>query len=139
MLTVVAGLLLRGDRMFLARRPRHKRHGGLWELPGGKVEPGEGLEAALARELAEELGILVRRACLWKSVEERDRGPAIRLCVLRVLSWDGELAAREGQELGWFDPQAALALPLVDVDRHLITELVQHRAQEGVWPFSSTG
>lgn len=136
---VVAGILIRGGALFLARRPGHKRLGGLWEFPGGKVDAGEGLEAALARELAEELGITVRSLCLWKSVEKRDSTANMRLAVFHVVSWEGEPVAREGQQLGWFSPRQALELPLVDVDAALVAELVRRYDQEGVWLFFYTG
>ena len=54
---VLAAVIRDGDRYLLCRRPRHKRHGGLWEFPGGKIEPGEGLLEAAKREMKEELGL----------------------------------------------------------------------------------
>ncbi len=132
MLAVVAGLLLRDRRVLLARRPWHKPHGGLWELPGGKVEPGETVAAALRRELVEELGIVVRASSLWKMVEEQGRGAGIRLWVLWVRTWDGEPASREGQEVAWVDIQTAMDMPLVALDRQLMQEL----AQGNVLPFA---
>ncbi|MBZ4685425.1 MAG: hydrolase [Desulfomicrobiaceae bacterium] len=137
---VVAGILTRrGPEIFLARRPERKRLGGLWEFPGGKVDAGEGLKDALSRELAEELGITVRAACLWKSVEKRDKDSVLRLAVFHVASWEGEPVPREGQHVGWFSPRQALELPLVDVDAALLAELVRQHDQEGVWPFFCTG
>ena len=63
---VVAAVLTQPDgRVLLAQRPPGKVYAGYWEFPGGKVEPGESLEAALARELHEELGIVVTRPCRW--------------------------------------------------------------------------
>jgi mutator protein MutT len=56
---VLAAVIRRGNRVLLCKRPAHKRHGGLWEFPGGKLEPGESLLDAARRELAEELGISV--------------------------------------------------------------------------------
>ena len=54
---VVAAVVRRGSRFLVGRRPAHKRHGGLWEFPGGKVEPGENEQTCLKRELSEELDI----------------------------------------------------------------------------------
>ncbi|BDV00010.1 DNA mismatch repair protein MutT [Thermodesulfomicrobium sp. WS] len=136
---VVAGILTRGHEILLARRPEHKHLGGLWEFPGGKVDAGEGLKDALSRELAEELGITVRAACLWKTVEKRRRDSVLRLTVFHVAFWQGEPVGREGQQLGWFSPRQALDLPLVDMDAALLAQLARLWDQEGVWPFFCTG
>jgi mutator protein MutT len=66
---VIAAVLARGEKLLVCQRPPHKRHGGLWEFPGGKVEAGEDDETAARRELAEELGIEVESvgdAELWR-------------------------------------------------------------------------
>ena len=66
---VVGGILWRGGSFLAAQRPEGHPQAGFWEFPGGKVEPGESLEAALARELAEELSLSVRNPRLWLTVE----------------------------------------------------------------------
>ena len=66
---VVGGILWRGGSFLAAQRPEGHPQAGFWEFPGGKVEPGESLEAALARELAEELSLSVRNPRLWRTVE----------------------------------------------------------------------
>src|SRR3954447_21032236 len=58
---VIAAVIARGDELFVCQRPLHKRHGGLWEFPGGKCEQGESDAAAAQRELSEELGVDVTR------------------------------------------------------------------------------
>ena len=68
---VVGGILWRGGSFLAAQRPEGHPQAGFWEFPGGKVEPGESLEAALARELAEELSLSVRNPRLWRTVEHR--------------------------------------------------------------------
>jgi 8-oxo-dGTP diphosphatase len=99
---VVAALIQRPDgRFLLAQRPAGKVYAGYWEFPGGKVEPDEPLEQALARELHEELGVDVRRAYPW--IVQRYRYPHahVQLHFFRVLAWDGEPHPKEDQRLAW--------------------------------------
>ncbi|MFP4183326.1 MAG: Nudix family hydrolase [Halorhodospira sp.] len=92
-------------RVLVQRRPQGRDHGGLWEFPGGKVEPGESVPEALARELGEELGIHP-----WGSAKPVIRVPwdyggrRVVLSVLEVTAWSGAPVAREGQELAWLTP-----------------------------------
>ncbi len=103
-LLVAAVALIDADgRVLLARRPEGKVMAGLWEFPGGKVEPGETPEAALIRELDEELGIDVTLNCLapfsFASHAYDDFHLLMPLYVCRV--WDGIVRPREGQETAW--------------------------------------
>ena len=123
---VVAVALFAPDgRLLLQRRPLHKRHGGLWELPGGKVEPGETPRQALARELAEELAIRIDPAALIPALlaDEAGEGPVV-LLVYRLAWPGGTIEAQEGQEWGWFDAEAARALDLAPMDRRLTEQLL---------------
>lgn len=102
---VMAGVLRRDDgRVLLAQRPASKHLAGMWEFPGGKIEPGETPEAALARELDEEIGILVRHATPLIQVPHRSVGLALVLDAWVVDSWDGEPRSREGQAMQWLLP-----------------------------------
>ncbi len=76
---VAAGLVFRGGRLLITQRPAGGHLGGLWEFPGGKLEPGESFEAALHRELREELGIEVEISGLMESVEHAYPEKAVRL------------------------------------------------------------
>ena len=99
---VVAAVIVQPDgRFLLAQRPSGKVYAGYWEFPGGKVEPGEPAEQALQRELHEELGILVTRACRWITREYIYPHAHVRLQFFRVLSWEGDLHSREGQAFAW--------------------------------------
>jgi 8-oxo-dGTP diphosphatase len=99
---VVAAVILREDgRFLLAQRPPGKVYAGYWEFPGGKVEHGEPLAAALARELHEELGIEVTRAYPWIVRRYRYPHAHVQLNFFRVLGWSGEPHAREEQALAW--------------------------------------
>lgn len=101
---VAVGVLLRPDGQFLlTSRPAGKVYAGHWEFPGGKVEAGETVEQALARELREELGIEIGGAQRWK-VEIFDYPHAlVRLNFCKVFDWTGELQMLEGQQTAWAD------------------------------------
>lgn len=123
MLTVVAAALLDPQgRACLQQRPLGKAHGGLWEFPGGKVEPGEGPEAALARELAEEMGIIVDPADFAPIAFSADAGepeagrPGLVILLYICRRWMGEPQCLEGEALGWFVPEAMAELPMPPLD-----------------------
>lgn len=109
-LRVAAGLLLRPDgSLLLGQRPEGKSYAGWWELPGGKLEPGEEPVQALCRELNEELGITVTRAYPWVSYVHVYPQSVVRLWFYRVVAWEGDPTGIEGQRLSWVDPQASVA------------------------------
>jgi len=117
---VAAVALLDADgRVLLAKRPEGKSMAGLWEFPGGKLQPEETPEQALVRELKEELGIDTRRSCLapftFASHAYEDFQLLMPLFVCRV--WQGRATAREGQELAWVRPSRLgdYAMPPADV------------------------
>ncbi|WP_454723151.1 MULTISPECIES: NUDIX domain-containing protein [Cupriavidus] len=99
---VAVGVLVRPDgRFLLAQRPAGKPYEGYWEFPGGKLEPGESVEAALARELHEELGIAVSQSVRWQVLEHDYPHAYVRLHFCKVTAWSGELVGREGQAFSW--------------------------------------
>ena len=99
---VAVGVLIDGDgRFLLTSRPDGKVYAGHWEFPGGKLEAGESVEAALKRELHEELGIAVDGAAPWR-VEIVDYPHArVRLHFCKVFAWRGDFEMREGQRMAW--------------------------------------
>ncbi len=112
---VVACVIERDGKLLLCRRPAHKRHGGLWEFPGGKVENGESDFDAVKRELAEELSVDALRV----------DGPAFVLAdpdsefvieFFRV-EIDGEPTPLEHDQLQWLTPAEAQSFPLAPADR----------------------
>lgn len=106
---VAAGLILRPDGfLLLAQRPEGKPWSGWWELPGGKIEPGETTLEALARELREELGIEVTDASPWVTYTHEYPKNIVRLGFCRVTGWRGEPRGLENQALTWADPAAPL-------------------------------
>ncbi len=109
-------------RVLIARRPEGKALAGLWEFPGGKLQGGETPEAALIRELREELGIDTKASCLapiaFASHAYEDFHLLMPLYVCRV--WKGTIAAREGQELAWVRPARLADYPMPPADTPLI-------------------
>ncbi len=129
---VAAAIVGEDGRVLIARRPLHLHQGGLWEFPGGKIEPGEDVLAALSRELHEELGINVLQARPLIRIAHHYPDRKVLLDVWRVDRCEGYAHGREGQEVRWvglnelpyfeFPPPnrpvvTALQLP----DRYLIT------------------
>ena len=111
---VAVGVVIRADgAVLLGQRPPGKPYAGWWEFPGGKLEPGETVEQALARELHEELGIDVRACCPWVVREFVYPHARVRLHFRRVFAFDGEPHSREGQAFVWQAPHAVTVAPLL--------------------------
>ena len=126
MLLVVACALVDTDgRVLVAQRPAGKSMAGLWEFPGGKIEPNETPEAALIRELKEELSIDVTAACLaplsFASHAYDDFHLLMPLYVCR--KWEGHINPREGQNTAWRRPRDLYELPMPEADKPLIAAL----------------
>ena len=113
-LEVVAAILIRPDgRVFLASRPQGKVYAGYWEFPGGKVEVGETLDHALARELKEELGIIPTRVTRWITKVFTYPHATVRLNFFRVWQWQGDPHPHEGQTFAWVEPARCEVAPLL--------------------------
>jgi 8-oxo-dGTP diphosphatase len=111
---VAVGVLIRPDGDFLlTSRPDGKVYAGYWEFPGGKLERGESVEQALARELDEELGIRIDQIVPWKIQMVDYPHALVRLNFCKVFDWEGELQMREGQSFAWqhLPVQVAPVLP----------------------------
>lgn len=118
-------LLDREGRLLLQRRPQHKHHGGLWELPGGKVEDAETPREALARELREELGIVIDPAMLDPYMLDDEVAEGLTVLLVYRMEWEGgTIEPMENQEWGWFHPDAATSLDLAPMDRTLVHKLL---------------
>ncbi len=119
LLVVAAALVDAAGRVLVAQRPQGKSLAGLWEFPGGKVESGETPEAALVRELAEELAISVEEAALQPIGFVSHAYPAFHLLMLLYgcRQWQGEPRGEQGQPLQWVAAAdlAALAMPPADI------------------------
>jgi 8-oxo-dGTP diphosphatase len=121
---VVAAVIERPDGSFLlAQRPAGKAYAGYWEFPGGKVEPGEQLTEALARELHEELGIEVEVAYPWIVRTYAYPHAHVRLNFFRVRAWHGEPHGKEQQRLAWQHVSALEVAPLLPANAPVLRAL----------------
>lgn len=100
-------------RVLLAERTARQISAGFWELPGGKIDPGETAAGAATRELIEETGLRATRLRPWAQYEHAFPTRRIRLHVFRAEAWDGTPQGREGQRLAWVDPGAPWGGPLL--------------------------
>jgi 8-oxo-dGTP diphosphatase len=126
LLLVAACALVDADgRVLIARRPEGKPLAGLWEFPGGKVEEGEVPEACLIRELKEELGIDVAKACLAPLTFASHEYEGFHLLMPRYVCrrWEGEVRPLEGQALTWVPPVRLRDYPMPPADEPLIAVL----------------
>ena len=125
-LVIACALVDVDKRVLIAQRPAGKALAGLWEFPGGKVEPGERPEATLIRELREELGIEVREPCLapltFASHAYDDFHLLMPLYICR--RWEGQAIAREGQVLAWVRANKLRDYPMPPADLPLIPHLI---------------
>jgi 8-oxo-dGTP diphosphatase len=123
LLVVSAVALIDADgRVLLAQRPAGKAMAGLWEFPGGKVEPGETPETALVRELREELGIDTQASCLAPLTFASHAYPDFHLLMplFACRRWQGTVTPREGQRIAWARPAALRDYPMPPADLPLI-------------------
>ena len=112
-------------RVLVCQRPAGKSLAGLWEFPGGKLEPGETPEACLIRELEEELGVVVTQACLAPFVFASHGYDDFHLLMPLYLCrrWEGFVQAREHAALKWVKPSELAGLPMPPADAPLAAHL----------------
>ena len=124
-LVVAVALIDPDGRILIAQRPEGKQLAGLWEFPGGKVEPGERPEQALIRELHEELGIDVKEACLAPFVFTSHAYEKFHLLMPLYLCrrWSGTVVAKEHTALAWVKPDKLRDYPMPPADEPLIAWL----------------
>lgn len=118
---VAAAALLDGSgRVLLARRPEGKPMAGLWEFPGGKIEPGETPEAALTREIEEELGLVIATPEPIGFVSHGYADFHLVMLLYAVRHWQGVATGRQGQALDWVDADRLDSLPMPAADLPLL-------------------
>lgn len=124
-LVVAAALIDTDGRVLIAQRPEGKALAGLWEFPGGKIEPGERPEQALIRELREELGIEVSAACLAPFVFTSHAYDSFHLLMPLYLlrRWSGTVQRREHAALKWVKPNQLSDYPMPPADEPLVAWL----------------
>lgn len=130
LLVVAAALINADNEVLLAQRPEGKRLAGKWEFPGGKVESGETPEAALARELQEELGIDVATADMqpfWFLSHDyiQEFGFHLLMPVYSCRTWSGTPYPKEHKAITWKRPDSMHELPMIEADAELIERLKQ--------------
>ncbi len=125
-LVVACALIDADNRVLIAQRPEGKQLAGLWEFPGGKLEPGERPEPALIRELHEELGIEVKEACLAPLTFASHAYETFHLLMPLYICrrWDGTVASKEGQALAWVRANKLRDYPMPPADIPLIPPLI---------------
>lgn len=129
MVLVAAGALIDSDgRVLIAQRPEGKSMAGMWEFPGGKVHDGETPEAALVRELREELAIEVCETCLSPLTFASHAYDDFHLLMplYKCRKWDGIPSPQEGQDIRWVFPNRLYGLPMPPADAPLIEALVAY-------------
>ena len=124
LLVVCAALVDGHGRVLLAERPAGKPMAGLWEFPGGKLQGDETPEAALARELREELGIAIAAPEPLAFASHAYAAFHVLLLLYLCRRWSGAPAAREGQRLAWVEPQRLGAYAMPAADRPLVAALL---------------
>ena len=145
MLVVAVALIGADGRVLMQRRRLSRAHGGLWEFPGGKIEPGETAHAAAIREISEELGVRISASSLMSvgfacapdsagggagaDVDKGGVSPLILLFATR--QWHGEPVCLEDEEIGWFAPDALAALAMPPLDYPLARALLASPAGPG--------
>ena len=122
---VIAAVMRREGKFLVCRRPPEKRHGGLWEFPGGKLEPGESFLSAAQRELREELNLIVTEIGDIR-FESIDPGSNFVINFVDVVA-DGEPNPLEHSSVDWFAAEELLALPLAPSDRQFAEFLVREK------------
>ena len=126
LLVVAAAALIDADgKVLLTQRPPGKPDAGLWEFPGGKVEEDEAPEAALVRELREELGIETEASCLAPVSfgSEASGAHHLLLCVYACRKWRGIARGLEGQALAWTRPDRLLERDMPPADRPVAAQI----------------
>lgn len=123
---VIAAVIARGDRLLVCQRPPHKRHGGLWEFPGGKCDPGESDADAADRELREELGVAALSVG-GELVAFRDPGSPFLIAFVPV-TIEGEPVCHEHTALAWGTPAELVTFDLAPSDRRFVDTLLAKAA-----------
>ena len=123
---VAVGVVFDVDgKVLITKRPKYVHQGGLWEFPGGKVEPGEGVRSALTRELQEELGIEIIAAQPFLQIPYAYPDKRVLLDVWLVESYKGQARGAEGQAIDWLAPEVLYERSFPAANRSIIKAICQ--------------
>ena len=122
---VVAALIWRDGKFLICRRPPHKMRGGLYEFVGGKVEPGETKEAALARECREELDVTVRADSVYMELTHAYPDMTVDLTLFNATLVEGEPKLLEHTDLRWITPAQIPDYEFAPADREILKKLME--------------
>tara|TARA_R110001606_G_scaffold217875_2_gene365729 strand:- start:474 stop:860 length:387 start_codon:yes stop_codon:yes gene_type:complete len=121
---VAVGVVLRDDAVFIALRNTSQHQGGLWEFPGGKCEPSESAQEALARELKEECGVAVIESSFFKKIAHDYGDKQVELHFYKVTAFDGEPEGNEGQQVRWVAINELSAYQFPEANQQIVSELM---------------
>jgi len=122
-LKVAAGIILKGDKVLIAKRPSNKHQGGLWEFPGGKVEANETPFQALKRELKEEIALDIIQADLYHDIQFNYPDKSVHLFFFMVMDFSGDAKGLEGQEICWVALDDLKQYEFPEANKKIVTSL----------------
>lgn len=127
MIKVSVGLIEQDDRILVAKRHQHQHQGGLWEFPGGKVEPDEEPLDALKRELKEEVALNVLAAEPLFNIEHEYTDKSVQLIIFKVVSFEGIARHCEGQEIQWLPITELSTIEVPQANQRIVDYILQQR------------
>jgi mutator protein MutT len=125
---VAAGIIWKGSKILISKRPQKSHLGGFWEFPGGKLKEGESLEDCLRREILEELGLCVHVSRVVLSVDHEYTQKTVSLHFFDCIWKGGDARALGCDEFRWIRPSSISTFQFPPPDRHVV-ELIQHRTK----------
>src|SRR4051794_17048318 len=119
-------IITRGEKVLVCQRRADDKFGGMWEFPGGKLEPGEAIEVCLHRELREELGIATRIVKRFPPLEHQYPHAFVRLCPFHCELDSGEVQHLECQDSRWIDPQRLADYTFPPANEGLVAQVMEY-------------
>jgi len=126
-LAVCAAVLVEQEKVLLTERPTDKQQGGLWEFPGGKIEPGESPHQALKRELREELAIEIEIGPVFETVYHHYDWGSVLIIAYLCRHRSGEIKHLEVADHAWVEPEQFSEYPILPADQPILDKLRNHR------------
>ncbi|MCV2403074.1 8-oxo-dGTP diphosphatase MutT [Marinomonas sp. C2222] len=124
LIKVAAGIILRGDKVFISLRKASQDQGGLWEFPGGKCDDHETVLEALKRELHEECGITITDSHFFKLVSHDYGSKTVELHFYKVTAFEGEPQGKEGQQVAWVNIKDLDSYEFPDANKGIVKDLL---------------